>query len=180
MNLPQRALLALALLVMATLTGCHLGASASHAASSTGSATIVRIIDGDTLVAAIEGTEEHVRLIGIDTPETHKPDSPVECYGAEATTRLGQLLPEGTAITLVRDVEPRDRYDRLLAYVYRRDDGLFVNLSMATDGYAAALNVPPDIAHEAEFARAVAAARDADKGLWGACGGPDTPIGPPP
>ena len=159
------------------MTGVSLSASATTASSSGDlpagrDVTVTSITDGDTFRAG----DERVRLIGIDTPETHKPDSPVECFGAEATERLEALLPEGTGVVLVRDVEPRDRYDRLLAYVYRRDDELFVNLAMAADGYAAAYTVPPNVAHADEFVAAAAAARDADKGLWGACGGPDTPL----
>jgi micrococcal nuclease len=152
------------------------GAGAANTAAADGAATVVRTIDGDTLVAEIGSTEEHIRLIGIDTPETHKPDSPVECYGQEAADHLAELLPSGTAISLVRDVEARDRYGRLLAYVYRAADDLFVNLDLAASGFAAQLTIPPDVAHADEFGRAVAAAREAGLGLWGMCGGPDTPV----
>jgi micrococcal nuclease len=141
-----------------------------------GAATIVRIVDGDTLVARVSGSEEHVRLIGIDTPETHGPGGLRECFGAEATRHLGELLPDGTDVTLVRDVDGRDRYGRLLAYVYRQPDELFVNLAMARDGYAAVLTVSPNVAHAEQFVAAVADAREANKGLWSACGGPDTAI----
>ncbi len=70
-----------------------------------------------------------MRLIGIDTPETRRPPtSPSQCFGPEASARTTELLPAGTVVRLERDVEARDRYDRLLAYVYRVADGLFVNL----------------------------------------------------
>jgi micrococcal nuclease len=72
-------------------------------------------------------------------------------------------------VRLVRDIEPRDRYDRLLAYVYRQPDDLFVNLAMARDGYAAQATFPPNIAHVDDFSRAVNEARDAGRGLWSAC-----------
>ena len=75
----------------------------------------------------------------------------------------------GTRVRLVRDVEARDRYDRLLAYVYRAEDGLFVNEQMARDGYADVLTFPPNVAHAADFVDAVRAAREAGRGLWGAC-----------
>ncbi len=135
------------------------------------------MVDGDTVRVDLDGTEEAVRLIGIDTPETHGPGGLRECFGAEATKHLEQLLPDGSAITLVRDVDGRDRYERLLAYVYRADDGTFVNLAMARDGFAAVLTYPPNVAHADDFVAAVAEARADQRGLWAACGGPDTPVG---
>src|SRR6476469_2975663 len=96
---------------IALLVGC-----APHAAAATdGRATVTRVVDGDTIVVRIGGRDENVRVLGIDTPETHKPDTPVECYGPEASNRLVALLPAGTVVRLVRDVESRDRYGRLLA-----------------------------------------------------------------
>jgi micrococcal nuclease len=136
----------------------------------------VRVIDGDTLIAEVAGAEERIRLIGIDTPETVAPNRPVECYGAEASHRLDDLLPVGTAIRLERDVEPRDPYDRLLAYVYRADDGLFVNAAQVSGGFAEAREYPPNTARRAELDGAEQAARAAGTGLWGTCGGTDTPV----
>ena len=83
-------------------------------------------------------TEERVRLIGIDTPETHVEDGPPECFGPEASAFTAGLLPAGTAVRLERDVVGRDDYGRLLAYVHRLDDGLFVNLAIVHQGYATA------------------------------------------
>jgi micrococcal nuclease len=133
---------------------------------------VLRVVDGDTVEVQVGGRKETVRLIGIDTPETVDPRSPVECFGAEASDRSKALLPEGTEVRLVADVEPRDRYDRLLAYVYR-DDGTFVNLALVEDGYASVLTYPPNVAHVDEFTAAAARARDEGRGLWAACGGPD-------
>ena len=73
---------------------------------------------------------------------------------------------------LERDVEPRDRYDRLLAYVYRAADGEFVNLAMVTDGYAQQYTFPPNVAHTEQFGDAERAARPSGAGLWGACDAP--------
>ena len=84
-----------------------------------GTAIVVHPVDGDTIVVDIDGVEEPVRFIGIDTPESVAPDRPVECFGPEAKARTAELLPEGTVVRLERDVEARDRYDRLLAYVIR-------------------------------------------------------------
>lgn len=139
-------------------------------------ATVVAVIDGDTLVAEVDGREEHIRLLGIDTPETVDPDGPVECFGAEASARLADLVPDGTPVQLVLDVEPRDRYDRLLAHVFRSADGLFVNLSLVTDGYADVLVIEPNGAYSTTFGAAAAAARASGLGLWGACGDADIPI----
>jgi micrococcal nuclease len=143
-------------------------------------ATVGRVIDGDTLVADIDGDEEHVRLIGIDTPESVAVDRPDECYGKEASERLGALLPVGTPIRLERDVEPRDQYDRLLAYVYRATDGLFVNRTLVSEGYAEAKAFAPNTTLQQEMLAAQSQARDAAKGLWGTCGGPDVTLAPPP
>jgi micrococcal nuclease len=132
-------------------------------------ATVERVVDGDTVVFDIDGRRETVRLIGIDTPETVKPDSPVECFGPEASAATKALLPEGTEVRLERDVEARDDYDRLLAYAYRARDGMFVNLELVRQGYAVLLTFPPNVAHVDEFVDAAEQARAAGRGLWAAC-----------
>jgi micrococcal nuclease len=132
-------------------------------------AVVTTVVDGDTIHVSIAGRNETVRLIGIDTPETVDPRSPVECFGEEAHRHTEELLPKGTAVRLVRDVEARDRYHRLLAYVYRVEDDLFVNLALAEDGFADLLTFPPNVAHVADFTKAVKDARDAGRGLWTAC-----------
>lgn len=154
-------------LVIALAAACGGGDGASGDDPSVG--RVVRIVDGDTMRIRIGGVEEPVRLIGIDTPESVDPRSPVECFGIEASSHLKSLAPPGTAVRLVRDVEARDRYDRLLAYVYRVDDDLFLNLAMARDGYANVLTYPPNVAHADAFVTAVAEAREAGRGLWNAC-----------
>jgi micrococcal nuclease len=156
------------ILLLVVVAGC---ASDAGAARPPGAASVNRIVDGDTLHVRVGGHDEDVRLIGIDTPETHKPNTPVECFGKEATKQLGRLIPKGTAVELVRDVEARDRYGRLLAYVYRSRDHLFVNLEMARTGFAAAYTYPPNVAHASEIVAAAADARDNNRGLWAACGG---------
>jgi micrococcal nuclease len=131
--------------------------------------TVERVVDGDTVVVHLGGRDEHVRLIGIDTPETVDPRKPVQCFGKEASNRTKALLPKGTAVRLERDVEARDRYGRLLAYLYRVEDGTFVNLALAEEGFAQTLTIPPNVAYADRFAAAVADARSARRGLWGAC-----------
>jgi micrococcal nuclease len=133
------------------------------------------VVDGDTIVVRLRGSDETVRLLGIDTPETKDPRKPVQCFGEEASRRTAELLPVGTAVRLVGDVEDRDRYDRLLAYVYRADDDLFVNLELVRGGHADVLTYPPNVAHTIELTAAVAEARREQRGLWKACGGPGRP-----
>ena len=146
------------------------GSRASTASTAlAANATVVHIDDGDTIDVDIDGVRTRVRLVGIDTPETKKPNTPVQCYGREASAYTASLLPLGTAVRLERDAEPRDPYDRLLAYVYRAGDGLFVNLELARGGYARVLSIKPNVAHAADFDTAVADARTARRGLWGTC-----------
>jgi micrococcal nuclease len=135
----------------------------------TPNASVLRVVDGDTIHARVGGRDETIRLIGVDTPETVKPNTPVQCFGAEASHETKSLLPAGTPIQLVRDAEARDDYGRLLAYVYRARDGMFVNLELARDGFARPLSIAPNVAHADDFAAAVADARDAGRGLWSAC-----------
>jgi len=139
-------------------------------------ATVVRVVDGDTLVVEVAGRHEPVRLIGIDTPETVHPDRPAECFGAEASARLAALLPPGATVRLTRDVEPRDVYDRLLAYVERAPDGLLVNVAQVAEGYAEASHHPPNTVHRDRLDRAERAARAARLGLWSSCGGTGVPL----
>jgi micrococcal nuclease len=123
-----------------------------------------RVTDGDTIV--VSGTK--VRLIGIDTPETVHPSRPVECFGPEASAAMTRLLPPGTQVRLVPDVESADRFQRTLSYVYRSEDDLFVNVEMARLGYAQQLTIPPNVARAEQIGRAVREAREAGRGLWGA------------
>lgn len=132
---------------------------------------VVSVVDGDTIDVAIDGTRERVRLIGIDTPETKKPDTPVECFGPEATAFTTGLLPAGTPVRLERDVEGRDAYDRLLAYVVRATDGLFVNLALVERGFAVPFPFEPNTTHAGAFADAARSAEAASLGLWGECNG---------
>ncbi len=160
-------------LVALVVAACGTSSSADQ---PPGRAIVSHVVDGDTIDVVVGGHRERVRLIGINTPETVDPRRPVECFGHEASLYTSSLLPEGTEVDLVRDVEPRDAYGRLLAYVYRRPDNLFVNLDLATQGYADLLTFPPNIAHVDEFRGAVGAARRASRGLWSRCraasGGP--------
>lgn len=128
--------------------------------------TVESVTDGDTIRVA---GGARVRLIGIDTPETVDPRREVQCFGPEASARMRALLPHGTAVRLVYDVERTDRYGRTLAYLYRSSDGEFVNAAMVRDGFASAYTVPPNVAHADEFVALQREAREHARGLWGAC-----------
>jgi micrococcal nuclease len=143
-------------------------------------ATVTSITDGDTIrVRTAAGVEERVRLIGIDTPETSDPRTVVECFGREASAQTAALLPIGTRVLLELDVETRDRYGRMLAYVHRADDDLFVNEALIAGGWAAPYRYPPNVRYADRFSALGRDAREKGVGLWSACGGTDTPAGTP-
>ena len=125
-------------------------------------------MDGDTIHVSIAGRDEKVRYIGVDTPESRRPGTPVQCFARAAGAFNARLL-RGRRVRLRTDVEARDRYGRLLAYVYREPDGLFVNAELVRRGFATVLTVPPNVAHAGEFLRLERAARRAGRGLWSRC-----------
>ncbi|MGH2974037.1 MAG: thermonuclease family protein [Solirubrobacterales bacterium] len=129
-------------------------------------AYVVRAVDGDTIEARIGGRLEDVRYIGVDTPETVKPDTPVQCFGPRASA-FNHHLVEGRRARLVFGVERRDVYGRLLAYVYlgRR----FVNAILIRRGLARSLTIPPNDRFAPRLRRLEMRAARAGRGLWGAC-----------
>jgi micrococcal nuclease len=128
---------------------------------------VVRVVDGDTIQVRLDdGATERVRYIGIDTPESVKPDTPVQCFAKKAS-HFNAALVDGRDVTLKTDAEERDRYGRLLAYVYAGSE--FVNRKLVARGYARTLTIPPNVAHADEFAREARRAREAGLGLWRAC-----------
>jgi micrococcal nuclease len=129
-------------------------------------AYVVRTVDGDTIEVALDGGREDVRYIGIDTPETVKPDTPVQCFGPQAH-RFNARLVTQRRVRLVFGVERRDVYGRLLAYVYLGDR--FVNAELARRGLARTLTIPPNDRFARRFERLQTAAARAGRGLWGAC-----------
>lgn len=128
---------------------------------------VERVVDGDTFVLA-DGKK--VRLIGVDTPESKKPGTPVECFAIEASNFLQELI-EGKWVRLERDVSDTDRYGRLLRYVYIDTGGseVFVNAHLVKNGYASATSFSPDIAYEDIFRQLEKNARNAGVGLWASC-----------
>jgi micrococcal nuclease len=130
---------------------------------------VARVVDGDTIVVALDGRSERVRYIGIDTPESVKPGTPVQCFAHRAAAQNARLVAR-ERVRLVLDAEPRDRFGRLLAYVYRERDGLFANAALLRDGFARTLTIPPNVRFAERFRALAAQARRAGRGLWSACG----------
>jgi micrococcal nuclease len=131
--------------------------------------TVVRVVDGDTVIVAQGGRREDVRLLGIDTPETVDPRRPVGCFGPEASAYTKHLLT-GRRVRLEYDRVRRDRYGRALAYVYL--DGsppVFVDARLVALGFARTLSIPPNTRHAAQLARLEQSAALAGRGLWSAC-----------
>ena len=129
-------------------------------------APVTRVVDGDTFEALVEGEEEDVRLIGVDTPETVKPGAPVDCFGPQASAYLHGLL-EGRTVRLVFGEERRDVYGRLLAYA-RLGDRL-VNAELVRLGLARTLTIPPNDSLAPLLGSLERRAARAGRGLWGAC-----------
>jgi micrococcal nuclease len=129
-------------------------------------ARVVRVVDGDTIDVELSGATLRVRYIGMDTPETVDPRRPVGCFGPEATAR-NRALAEGRQVELEKDVSETDSFGRLLRYVYV--DGAMVNETLLREGYAQVSTFPPDVRYVDRFLAAQREAREANRGLWGAC-----------
>ena len=136
-------------------------------------ATVVRVIDGDTIDVEVDGKTERVRYIGIDTPETVHPSKPVECMGAEASAKNKELVL-GSEVRLVKDITDRDKYGRLLRYVYQGDT--FVNEALVRGGFASVYTYPPDVAFIPLFLEAQDEAREENRGLWAVCEHPEEKV----
>jgi len=168
-----------AILVAAALIALYLsdcGEQGSEPAGPAGpvAAKVIRVIDGDTIVVRLPGGDtDDVRYIGIDTPETVKPGTPVQCGGPKAH-EVNDRLVHGRTVSLHFDAERRDVYGRLLAYVYVPGAGsggrpLFVNAELARRGLARALTIPPNDSFAGLFARLTHRAGVNGRGIWGAC-----------
>jgi micrococcal nuclease len=158
----------LLLLVAATAGRSALGGDEARTPGATLAGRVVRVVDGDTIHVRMDSDRrrEKVRYIGVDTPESVKPGTPVQCF-AKAAAAANAKLVAGRRVTLEPDAEPRDRYGRLLAYV--RVGGQMVNEALVRDGYATPLTIPPNVRHAERFRRLAAEARRAGRGLWRRC-----------
>jgi micrococcal nuclease len=154
-------LVAVALLIVRPWEGRSVGGGPAEA-----TAVVTRVVDGDTIEARIGGEVEDVRLIGVDTPETVKPGTPVQCFGPRASHFTKRLLT-GRTVRLAFGVERRDVYGRLLAYVHlgRR----FVEAMLVRRGLARTLTIPPNDRFAPLLRRLELGAARAGRGLWGAC-----------
>jgi micrococcal nuclease len=130
------------------------------------SARVIRAVDGDTIEARVGGRVEDVRYIGVDTPETVKPGTPVQCFGHRASA-FNRRLVAGERLRLVFGVERRDVYGRLLAYAYIGHT--FVNAALVRRGLARTLEIAPNTRHSALFRRLELGAARAGRGLWSGC-----------
>lgn len=141
-------------------------------------AKVDRVIDGDTIQVTLEGGQEkeRVRLIGVDTPETKHPQKPVEYFGQEASAFTTSLI-EGEKVYLEKDVSDRDRYQRLLRYVWldqpthkpvsdREIENLCVNAILLKKGFAKIATFPPDVHYTDRFVELERKARENKAGLW--------------
>jgi micrococcal nuclease len=158
----------LALLIVAALALLRPGpGDTSHGEGpASARAYVLRAVDGDTIEARIGGRNEDVRYIGVDTPETVKPGTPVQCFGPRASS-FDHRLVEHRWVRLVFGAERRDVYGRLLAYVYLGHR--FVNAMLVRRGLARSLTIPPNDRFAPLFRRLELRAARSGRGLWGAC-----------
>jgi micrococcal nuclease len=126
---------------------------------------VVRVVDGDTIRVRIGDRVERVRYIGVNTPEVHHPRKGEEPGGREAAA-VNSGIVAGKTVRLVLDVQSRDRYGRLLAYVWVGD--VMVNAELVRLGYAQVMTVPPNVRHQPLFLALQREARTANRGLWAA------------
>lgn len=128
-------------------------------------AQVVRVIDGDTVQLLLaRGQTEKVRLIGVNTPETKHPRKGVEPFGKQASAYTKKRL-SGQVVSLELDVQHRDRYGRLLGYIYLQD-GTFFNAELIREGYARTMTIPPNVRYQEVFLGLEREAREKGKGLW--------------
>lgn len=142
-------------------------------------AVVINVADGDTIEVSLGGVIERVRLIGVDTPETSHPSRPVECFGREAAAFTRAML-DGRTVLLEADPsqDNRDRFNRLLRFVWR-PDGRLVNYEIIAQGYGFEYTFRAPYRYQAQFREAERAARAAQAGLWApeTCNGERVPAG---
>ena len=134
---------------------------------------VARVVDGDTIAVDLGGGERYVRLLGIDTPETHRPGTPIECGGPEASANMERIAPAGTRVTLEPDPgqDAVDRYGRLLAYI-RLPDGRLAEEAQLAAGWATVyVFAGRPVSRDPAFRRVEESARAARRGVWGRCAG---------
>lgn len=163
----MRAIASLIVSLALTMTSCTSTRTSGAGGRILG--TVVAPIDGDTVAVRIARRRHDVRLIGVDTPETKHPTKPVECGGPEASAFTAFHFPAGTQVEIARDVEARDRYGRLLGYLYRARDGLFLNSALVEQGFARPYPFEPNTLFSAHFAELAEHAERSNIGMWAFC-----------
>lgn len=126
---------------------------------------VVKVIDGDTITIKLGDKNETIRLIGLDTPETSDPRTGVQCFGKEATAKLKSVI--GKRVSIEKDAKEgeRDKYDRLLAYIYS-EEGIFLNKYLIEQGFAYEYTYDDPYKYQKEFKAAQADAKAKKRGLW--------------
>jgi micrococcal nuclease len=164
------ALAAVALARFLPSGGDHDGASAPPGRTA---AVVTRVVDGDTLHVRSDGREVKVRLLGIDTPETHRPGTPVECGGPQASASMARLAPVGSRVTLATDpTQDRvDRYGRLLAYVFLANGRLLEDEQLRSGWATVYVFHGNPVERIAELRRGAREAEQARRGVWSRCAG---------
>jgi micrococcal nuclease len=132
------------------------------------SGRVVHIVDGDTVDVRIGDAARRVRYIGVDTPESVKPDTPVQCFAKQASAFNSRLVA-GRRVRLQYGPDRHDRYGRLLAYVYLPGHSRSVNAELVAEGYGRVLAIAPNTAHLRPYLRLERLARERHLGLWGSC-----------
>jgi micrococcal nuclease len=128
-------------------------------------ARVAYVVDGDSIAVDIDGQRYAVRYIGVDTPELRDPENGRPQPFAQEAKAINERLVEGRVVRLERDVSERDRYGRLLRYVWV--DGRMINAELVRLGYAQVSSFPPDVRHIPLFLQLQIEAQDAQRGLWG-------------
>jgi len=131
---------------------------------STKEYNVIKVVDGDTIQVEIDDKIEKIRMIGIDTPESVHPDEEKNTENGKKASEYTKKLLTGKSVTLELDVQERDKYGRILAYVYL--NGRMVNKKLLSDGYAKVATFPPNVKYVQEFTKLEEKAREAKKGLW--------------
>ena len=149
--------------LLAVVVGIAAVAVATDAAAL--EVAVIRVVDGDTIHVRLGERVEKVRYIGVNTPELHHPTRGEEPGGREAAD-VNRRLVAGQRVRLELDVQARDRYGRLLAYVWV--GSVMVNAELVRLGYAQVMTIPPNVRHQQRFVALAREAREAGRGLWGA------------
>ncbi|MBX4199648.1 thermonuclease family protein [Candidatus Saccharibacteria bacterium] len=156
------------LLVVATQSGWLSKPAQVAQQNQPGLYSVAHFVDGDTIDVNMDGRTETVRFIGVDTPETHRPNTPVQCYGPEAAAYTKSIIGSSKLRLQADPLDTnRDRYGRLLRYIFLQD-GTLVQEKLVSEGYAFAYTQFP-FQKKQQFVDEQAQAKAAKKGLWGAC-----------